>query len=150
MNRNYLFTVVFGVVAVTGLSACKREATPAPEATPVAAPAPVDATTPDATAVAENTPAPAGVATDAFDVKGFAGRFSAQGVALDLHADGTFALEQAGSSVLSGTWTLEDDGRHILLDPNSKAEQDRRYQMLGKDELQLAGDAGAKLRREGT
>lgn len=151
MKRNrpsplWFAPVVFGVVAATSLAACKREAAPAPAAAPAAAdqataaPAPTEANAAganvrDATAAA------------AFDVKAFAGRFSAQGLALNLLADGSFALEPSGAAPLTGTWTLEADGATLLLDPNSKAEPDRRYRMLGQDELQAVA-SGTRLRRE--
>ena len=48
-----------------------------------------------------------------------------------------------------GTWTVEADGKHILLDPNSKAEADRRYEIVSHDELR-AVDGGQSLGREGS
>ena len=94
------------------------------------------------------TPAVAGVAAaPTFDAKAYAGTFSGQGTSLEIGADGTFNLEQAGAEAQSGTWTLEQDGEHILLDPDSKSEQDRRYKMVGNDELRADGGDAAALTR---
>jgi hypothetical protein len=46
----------------------------------------------------------------------------------------------------TGTWALEPDGRHILLDPERKTDADRRYALASHDELR-PDDGGAPLRR---
>lgn len=157
MTRKLLIVML----AVASLSACKREAEPpATPATPAMAPAAAaaaadDAATvagTDATAAVETTVADANVqpaadtATASFDSKGFAGEFGGDGDArLAIGADGTYALND-GSVASSGTWTLEADGAHILLDPDSKAEPDRRYALVSNDELRAVDD-GKVLRR---
>ena len=90
----------------------------------------------------------------AFDTKGFAGRFGATGTSLEIVADGTYRLsvhaESANADLeTDGTWTIEADGKHILLDPVSKAEADRRYEIVSHDELR-AVDGGQGLSREGS
>lgn len=147
--KPYLLAVA---VATLALAACKREAEPAPAPEPaVVAPAetaePAAAT--DATAVIEHA-SPAGDV--AFDTKGFAGTFGAAGSSLEIAADGTYRLSAAtqGSDdglQSQGTWTVEADGKQILLDPDSKAEADRRYDIVTHDELR-ALDGGPSLRRE--
>jgi copper homeostasis protein (lipoprotein) len=144
--KQYLLAVA---VATLAIAACKREAAPAPVAEPAVV-APAATTAPaagtDATDVVDNS-APAGDAV-AFDTKGFAGKFGAAGTSLEIAADGTYRLAGADLET-DGTWTVEDDGRHILLDPNSKAEADRRYEVVSHDELRAA-DGSPSLRREGS
>ena len=148
--KQYLLAVAFATLA---LAACKREAEPAPAPEPaVVVPAETaPAAETDATDVVDHASA-AGDAV-AFDTKGFAGRFGATGTSLEIGADGTYRLgihaESANADLeTDGTWTVEADGKHILLDPNSKAEADRRYELVSHDELRAA-DGSQSLRREG-
>lgn len=88
-----------------------------------------------------------------FDAKAFAGTYAATGTSLAVAADGTYILtvhaESADADLASaGTWTLEGDGRHVLLDPSDKSEPDRRYELVSPDELR-ALDGGQSLRRGG-
>ena len=88
------------------------------------------------------------------DPKAFAGTFTAEGAKLELSADGSYAMtvraESAGADLqTTGTWSAEDDGKRLLLDPNSKSEQDRAYAVVSADELK-ADDGGQILRREGS
>lgn len=88
------------------------------------------------------------------DPKAFAGTFSAEGVKLELSADGGYVMtvhaESAGADLRTdGTWTVEDGGARLLLDPNSKSEQDRTYAVVSADELK-AEDGGQVLTREGS
>lgn len=155
MTRKFLIVML----AIAALSACKREAEPVAASAPAVAPAPaappnapVAVAGTDATAAVETTMADANVqpaadtATASFDSKGFAGEFGGDGDArLVIGADGTYALSD-GTIASNGTWTLEADGAHILLDPDSKAEPDRRYALVSTDELR-AVDGGKVLRR---
>ena len=148
--KHYLLAVALATLA---LAACKREAEPAttPEpavVAPAATTAPAAGT--DATEVADHS-SPAGDAV-AFDTKGFAGEFGAPGTSLEIGADGTYRLsvhaESADAELATdGTWTVEADGKQILLDPTSKAEADRRYEIVSHDELR-AVDGGQSLSRE--
>lgn len=154
-------TLLAIAVAILVLAACKREAEPAPAtqtvpaaaAQPAAAPAPTDPTAgTDAIAVVDQS-SPAGD-NRTFDAKAFAGTFGATGTRLEIQADGAYRLsvhaESADADLTSrGSWTLEPDGRHILLDPESKDEADRRYQIVTPDELR-ALDGSQRLRRDGT
>ena len=148
--KQYLLAVA---IATLALAACKRDAEPAPAPEPAIAPAETTDPAPgtDATDVVDHS-SPAEVV--AFDTKGFAGRFGATGTSLDIAADGTYRLgvhaKSANANVeTAGTWTVEADGKHILLDPSSKAEADRRYEIVSHDELR-AVDGGQSLGREGT
>jgi len=150
--KQYLLAVA---IATLTLAACKRESEPVPSPEPaVAATAetPEPAAGTDATEVVDQQP-PAGDAV-AFDTKAFAGTFSATGVRLEIAADGTYRLnvhaESANADLTTdGTWTVEADGKHILLDPNSKAEADRRYEIVSQDELRPM-DGSESLGREGS
>lgn len=87
------------------------------------------------------------------DPKAFAGTFAAQGTTLELAADGSYTMtvraESAGADLRSsGTWSAEDDGKRILLDPDSKSEQDRTYAVVSADELKAA-DGAQVLKRGG-
>lgn len=137
-------------VATLVLAACTREAEPAPASesavvTPAETTGPAAAT--DATAVVEHA-SPAGDVV-AFDTKGFAGRFGAAGSRLEIAADGTYRYNPGTDAGLEsqGTWTAEANGKQILLDPDSKSEADRRYEVVSHDELR-ASDGSQSLRRE--
>lgn len=121
------------------------DAAPAP-AMPPAEPAKIPGT--DAIAVSENTVADAATPADSpkiagTDPKDFAGRFGSGGDALQLNADGTYVMAQD-----TGTWTVEGDGKTLMLDSNDKAAADRRYAVVSRDELK-AGEGGGVLRRDG-
>ena len=148
--KHYLLAVA---IATLALAACKRDAEPAPAPVPaVVAPAETTDHASGTNATVDHS-SPAGDVA-AFDTKGFAGKFGATGTSLEIGADGTYRLSVHAESAAAeletdGTWTVEADGRHILLDPSSKAEPDRRYEIVSNDELR-AVDGGQGLRREGT
>lgn len=77
-------------------------------------------------------------AAPSFDAKAFAGRYAAGDTALEVTADGMFALTTGGAMV-DGTWTLLPGGKKITLDPNSKGEQDRVLDVVSGDSIKLAG-----------
>lgn len=153
MNRKLL---ALACLAALALSACNKptdaakapaEATPAPEAAPAPA--------------AEPAPAPAAdAAPAAFDAAAFAGTFSGtlpcadcSGIdtQLELKADGSYALGETyqgkkdGAFKDDGTWTAEDDGKRVRLDPNSKSEDDRLFEIVSKDEIRLLDTEGKKI-----
>jgi len=145
------------------LAGCNRqaesEATAAGTATPAAqaptqAPIPPDAVADptagtDAIAVIDHgSPAGDGVA---FDTKAFAGTFGTEGTSLAIDADGRYTLtvraESADADLTSsGTWTVEADGRELLLDPEGKSEPDRRFEIVSNDRLR-AVEGGQLLDR---
>ena len=149
---------LYALLALTALAGCRREEAAAPEAPPPATNAPEAVAT---LAAPATVAAPLGVTASAapgehtdFDAKAFAGTFAAPGTRISFDADGNYTMrvhaESANADLdTQGTWTLEPDGRHILLDPSSKAESDRRYEVASMDELRPDED-GAPLRREGT
>jgi len=131
MNRKLL---VLACLATLALAACKREE-PAPPAAAEPAPAPQ--------AVVEAAPTgetPAMAAS--FDMKGFAGTFSGGKTALELKPDGSYVVKD-GNDTMDGTWTVEAGDTRVRLDPNTKAQDDRLFQINGKDGL-VAVDADGK------
>ena len=136
------------------LAACQRSdegADVAPAAT-VAAPA---------TSAAPAAPAtiadPVGVSESAapgehtvFDAKAFAGEFGDARSAVTFVADGSYSMTEesvAAQAPTTGTWSLEPDARHIRLDANDKAIEDRVFEIVSNDELRAAD--GQVLRRTG-
>lgn len=96
-------------------------------------------------AILEDRAAPASAAPG-FDAKAFEGRYIAGKTALQVTADGMFALDDNGTAI-DGTWSLQPDGKTIVLDPDSKTEADRRIEVVSTRSLRLAG--GAILQRHG-
>ena len=145
MNRIHALAVV--VLATFAVSGCKREseAPPAAEAAPaVAETAP--AATPSAviSEVDHNSPASA---APGFDVKAFAGEYGGGGIKLAIDADGRYTLGNANSGASTqGTWTIEADGKHVLLDPESKDEADRRFEIAANGELRETDRSLALIR----
>lgn len=84
-----------------------------------------------------------GSAPDGFDVRAFAGTFGGDDVSLELKADGGYALRGAALPAPGdGTWTVEEGGKRIRLDPDSKDEEDRLFSVVSNDELQPLDDDG--------
>lgn len=138
------------------LAACKPAAGPASETPPTdtaAAPTQSGALAgTDATAVVHHARSdPAG-----FDRKAFAGSFSgtlpcADCPGIDMHvdidADGTFRANETYQDrdttvEMAGTWTIDADGRRLLLDPDSKDEADRHFEIVSKDEIRMLDTEG--------
>lgn len=153
MNR-ILTPLALGLLIAT-LPACNREAAPTPAATQEPAPAPAPAPAPEMTAQASDSDLAA--KAGAIDMKQFPGTFSGTlpcascpgiDTRLELLADGPFKLTEtyqgeAGAPVVTeGSWTVEDGGKRVLLDPNSKSEQDRSYEIVSNDEVRLSGQDG--------
>jgi copper homeostasis protein (lipoprotein) len=148
-------SLLLALLPLALLAACNRtneSANVAPAAS-VAAPATMEA------APATTVAAPVGVSESPapgehtmFDAKAFAGDFADAGTKVTFNADGMYTMtahaESANADVTTdGTWTLEPDHRHVRLDPNSKAEQDRVFEIVSMDELHA--DSGQVLRRNG-
>lgn len=159
--------LLFAVMTVAALVACKRDAEPAPmpaepasaDAAKSASAGATDAVVPGTDAsIVETSTAASGIAgnpnaPDWYDAKTFPGTFTADGASLTLAADGTYRMTVHAHSAdadleSSGTWTLEADGQHLLLDPDSKSDPDRRYALQSADALQ-ATEGGQVLRRGG-
>jgi hypothetical protein len=83
-------------------------------------------------------------AAPSFDANAFAGHYVSGGTALEVTADGMFALNIDGGAI-DGTWTLMPGGKMVVLDPDSKGETDRRIEVLSNDSVKIVG--GATLTR---
>jgi copper homeostasis protein (lipoprotein) len=163
MNRKLLSIAALSVIAI---AACKPQAPAEPATDPAAAVAPAE------TAPVAVESAPAKAAEDVpFDIKGFAGTFSGTLPCADcpgtdtkitLKPDGTYTLHETyqgkkGGFDGDGTWTAEENGERIRLDPNSKSETDRVFAVKSKDEIEIldtegkpiASTAPHALKREG-
>jgi hypothetical protein len=103
-------------------------------------PAPVPGT--DA-AIIEDRSTPI-AAAPTFDAKAFAGHYASGDTALEVTADGMFALNIDGNAI-DGTWSLMPGGKMIVLDPDSKGETDRRIEVLSNESVKIVG--GATLAR---
>jgi copper homeostasis protein (lipoprotein) len=149
MNRMLLLA---GLVSTFALVACKPQAPAEPAATAPAAEAPA--------AVAVESAPSASVADVPFDTKGFAGTFAGTLPCADcpgidtrivLNADGSYTLMETyrdkpdGKFAGDGTWTAEENGKRIRLDPNSKAQEDRLFAVKSKDELETLDKAGQPI-----
>jgi hypothetical protein len=146
------------------LSACQREAAPAadaadqPDTTPSPqAPAVSEAPTvpgTDAIETVDNGPLdPQAQSIGGVDVRAFGGVFSTEGARIEFKPDGTYAMTVHAASAnadleSSGTWSAQAGGTELLLDSHDKAEPDRRYAVVSKDEIRQV-DGGQTLRHEG-
>lgn len=146
MNRKLLLLAMASTLV---FAACKPQA-PEPAAPSVAA-EPAAPAEPAPVAV-ESAPArsPADVP---FDIKGFAGTFigtlpcadcAGTETRISLNADGSYKLHETyqgkpGGFDGDGTWTAEENGGRIRLDPDSKSEQDRLFAVTSKDRIEMLG-----------
>lgn len=158
MNR-IIPSFALGLLALS-LAACKQEAEPAPAA-PAAVVEPAPAPTPEMTPQSSDSDLAA--KSGAIDMKAFPGKFagtlpcaSCPGIdtKLELMADGPFKLtetyqgEAGAPTVSEGTWTIEDGGKRLLLDPNSKSDPDRSYEIVSNDEIRLLGQDGKPVKSQ--
>ena len=132
MNHSMLALACAGLAAIS-IAGCKPQA-------PVEPPARVAPAAP----AAPLAPVAAAGTANALDQKGFAGTFASGGSSITLNPDGTFSLKD-GAAAFDGSWTAETEGARIRLDPNSKAEPDRLYAVLGKDEIRALDTAGQPI-----
>ncbi len=139
MNQK-LLTLACAGLATLAIAGCKPQV-PAPPAEPAVEVAPAAPA-----ASAETARRAASSASPALDQKGFAGTFAGGTSTITLNADGTFGLKD-GKAAFEGTWTAEADGARIRLDPNSKAEPDRLYAVVGQDEIRPL-EGGNALQRK--
>ncbi len=162
MNHRLLFATLAAALLAAGCKPSGEAAAPAAAQAPAAAPAEAgqaaaDAHPTDVISEVDNAPAPEGL-----DVRAFAGTFGGTlpcadcpgiDTALELKADGTYALhrkyrERDAASDGDGTWTVEEGGRRIRLDPNSKQDEDSLYEVVSNDELRML-DADGKAIESG-
>lgn len=96
------------------------------------------------TIVHHDKPDPAG-----FDRKAFAGTFSGDGIALEIAGEGGFVLTEtpaAGETATTqGTWSVDDAGKRLLLDPDTKEATDRHFEIVSGDEIRAVDADGKPL-----
>lgn len=140
--------VIAGIaLSVLALSACKKE--PTEPAAPAEAATETPAADPALTAAA--TPSD-------FDIRKFAGTFSGTVPCADcpgidtrivLVGDGTYTLEETyqdrpdGNFKGDGNWAAEEGGTRLRLDPNSKSDGDRLFEVVNNNEIRMLGKDGA-------
>lgn len=152
MNRQTVaIAIAFATLSIAG---CKREtATP-----PAVGAAPVEATKSAVLSeIDHNSPASA---SPAFDVKAFAGLYAGSlpcadcpgiDTSIAFTPEGGYSLsetylgERGRSFVSKGTWTLREDGKTLLLDPEAKEERDRWYEIVSATELRALDRDGKAI-----
>lgn len=135
----------------TGLDADRAAAESPTSRTPAAAEV-VDVLPPDAPLDSSST--------SGFDVRGFAGTFtgtlpcaSCPGIetTLVLQPDGRYRLteeyldESGGRLESEGSWSAEDGGAWLLLDPSGKELEDRSYSIIDAGTLRLLATDGRPI-----
>lgn len=128
---------LLAVTVTLALAACKPADAPQASTPPQTE----TATTPGTGATSAVGQAPAAEVTDkagvVIDAKALAGEFEGNGSTLILEADGAYTQTlNAGGAQLSssGTWSAAGPGL-LLLDPQDKAAQDVRFEVVSADEL---------------
>ncbi len=152
MNRQTLaIAIAFAILSIAG---CKREAAapPAVEAAPVE-----ETKSAVISEIDHNSPASA---APAFDIKAFAGLYAGivpcadcPGIdtSIAFTPEGTYSMsetyqeEGGGSFVTKGTWTVREDGKTVLLDPEDKEERDRWYEVVSATELRALDMEGKAI-----
>ena len=152
MYRKHLIFAGLAVVAITGCTPQK----PATAAAPAA-----QIATPQASAP-EVAPDTAKQAVE-FDVRAFAGTFngtlpcaSCPGIDthIELAGDGSYKLDETyqdekdGQQKSNGTWAAEENGKRIRLDPSSKSDDDRLFEVLSNDEIRMLDTEGKHIESE--
>lgn len=154
MNHHIL--AIATVSVALSLTGCKRDAD-VPIA-PVAAPVPVDETR--SAVISEVDHASPASAAPGFDAKAFAGLYAATlpcadcpgiDTSLTFTADGVYSMSETyqgrtdGSFVTTGTWTVREDGKTVLLDPEDKEARDRWFQVVSSNELRMLDQEGKPI-----
>lgn len=166
MNRKFLAFACIGLISLA-IAGCKPQE-PAEPVEPAATPADTTAAAvqPDPQRVPDDSgfqPDASSIDTGTLDPAAFAGTFTGTlpcascpgiDIRLDIGGDGRYRLSETyqhetDAPVESdGTWTAEADGKRIRLDPSSKNDDDRLYQVVSNDELRMLGEDGAPIEGE--
>lgn len=151
MNRNAtLLAIALSALALAG---CKREAeTPAAPVAPAAAV--------KSAVVSEVDHGSPASAAPAFDVKAFAGTYGGTLPCADCAGiDTSIAFTPEGGYTLSevyqdgdsssfttkGSWTVKEDSKTVLLDPEDKQELDRAFEVASPTELRALDREGKAI-----
>lgn len=153
MNRT--LTLLMLALSCCSIAACKRQA----EAPPVAAPV-EEVSNAVVAEIDHNSPASA---APGFDAKAFAGTYAGTLPCADCAGiDTTVAFAAEGSYTMSeiyqdadnsaftlkGTWTVGEDGKTLLLDPEDKEERDRWFRQVSPTELRALDLEGKPIESE--
>ena len=152
MNRQTVaIAIAFATLSIAG---CKREAT----APPAVEAAPAEAI--KSAVISEIDHGSPASAFPAFDVKAFAGLYAGilpcadcPGIdtSIAFTPEGSYSMSETyqepggGSFVTKGTWTLREDGKTLLLDPEDKEERDRWYEIVSATELRALDRDGKAI-----
>lgn len=155
MNRK--LTLLAFVLSVAFVAGCKREAE-APAAAVQETPAPTEAIKSAVISeVDHNSPASA---APGFDAKAFAGTYggtlpcadcSGIDTTIAFTPEGGYTMSEvyqdrdASSFVIKGTWTVKEDGKTLLLDPEDKQELDRWFTVVSPNELRALDKDGKPI-----
>ncbi len=138
------------------IAGCKREE-PAPEM-PAPESVPAEANNGPVASVDHTSP---GDAAPGFDAKAFAGTYGGTmpcagcpgiDAIIAFDAEGGYTLNEVyqdgtdSTFTTKGTWSVDKDGKTVLLDPEDKEERDRSFEITSPTELlakAVEGDAGA-------
>ena len=159
-------SLIVAIATATLVAGCQQQSAPPPAsadapANSAVAPAPAEAP-PEAPAADKAGAYEAFVPSGpALDHRAFAGMFmgtlpcaSCAGIdtQLELKDDYSFMLNEtyreskdAGPFRIKGTWSAEEDGHLLRLDPESKSENDRLFQVVANDEIKLLDADGKPL-----
>ena len=152
MNRTLLAIALAATLAAT--AGCKPDEAAEAAAAPVAPAAPVNAVT----EVVDHA-SPAGDVKD-FDIKAFAGTYGGILPCADCPGiDTTIAFTPEGGYTMGeiyqdsdssafatkGTWTVREDGKTLLLDPEDKEEYDHWYEVVSPTELRMLDREGKPI-----
>ena len=158
MNRTRILLAI--ALSCLAIAACKRDADspPATDAMPAVAEAvPAEPASAVISEVDHNSPASA---APGFDAKAFAGTYGGTLPCADcpgidtsimFSPEGGYTLSEvyqdrdSGSLVVKGTWTVREDGKTLLLDPEDKAAHDRWYEVVSPSELRALDKDGKAI-----
>jgi uncharacterized lipoprotein NlpE involved in copper resistance len=152
MNRQTLAIAI--ALATLSIAGCKREAA----APPAVAAAPAEEI--KSAVISEIDHGSPASAAPAFDIKAFAGLYAGllpcadcPGIdtSIAFTPEGTYSMSETyqadggGSFVSKGTWTVREDGKTVLLDPEDKEERDRWYEVVSANELRTLDRDGKAI-----
>ncbi len=153
MNRTRIFLAL--ALSCLALAACKREA----EAPPAAvAAAPTEEIT--SAVISESDQNSPSSAAPGFDAKAFAGTYGGTlpcadcpgiDTSIAFAPEGGFTMSEvyqdsdSSSFTLKGTWTVKEDGKTLLLDPEDKQERDRWFEVVSGNELRALDTEGKPI-----
>ena len=152
MNRETRAIAI--ALATLSIAGCKRDAA----APPAVAAAPAEEI--KSAVISEVDHGSPASAAPAFDIKAFDGLYAGllpcadcPGIdtSIAFTPEGTYSMsetyqeEGGGSFVTKGTWTVREDGKTLLLDPEDKEGRDRWYEVVSANELRTLDRDGKAI-----